>query len=367
MRRLLIALCSTVLILVACNGDSETAGGTSSSTSVTPTATVATTVPTSSTSATTAPTDPAQWPSERVYHAVPYDDESAVMVLVGGCEPDCMNTWAFDVVAGEWNQLGTLPEILGNPDVNTSMAYDAESDRIVALPGSFDDATTTWVYDANTDSWVNMAPDPNPQMGVGTRLVYDSESDRVIAYGGSGPDRDSLPTETWAYDHNTNTWELLEPETQPPGINFHAMAYDTESDRVVLFGLADDGESLLWAYDYNSNIWEEMPLGGAPSPAWGYGRAAYDAASDRTVLFGGFRFEPEEGAHNETWLYDYNTNTWESATANTLAGPLALHDMVYVDRSRVIVFGGEQGDEGIPTTGLWVYDPTADIWSEVGR
>ena len=41
--------------------------------------------------------------------------------------------------------------------------------------------------------------------------------------------------DTWAYDANSDTWELMSPEISPSPRAMYATAYDTESDRVLLF------------------------------------------------------------------------------------------------------------------------------------
>ncbi len=138
-------------------------------------------------------------------------------------------------------------------------------------------------------------------------MAYDAESDRVILFGGiTGGDND----ETWAYDFNTNTWTNMEPAARPTRRPSHALAYDAESDRVVLFGghqsaVHSDG---TWAYDFNTNTWTKMEPPTQPLKLAEH-NLAYDAESDRGVLFGGD--DSDSFLHsNETWAYDLNANTW---------------------------------------------------------
>ncbi len=52
----------------------------------------------------------------------------------------------------------------------------------------------------------------------------------------------------------------MEPPTQPLKLASHNLAYDAESDRVVLFG--GDANPLIsdetWAYDLNTNTWTDL-------------------------------------------------------------------------------------------------------------
>ena len=94
--------------------------------------------------------------------------------------------------------------------------------------------------------------------------------------------------ETWAYDVAANKWTEMKPPSGPTGRGAAELAYDAESDRVILFGgwnKVAGGLDDTWAYDYNTNTWTEMAKG----PAKHLGaRLAYDAESDRIILFGGY-------------------------------------------------------------------------------
>ncbi len=140
------------------------------------------------------------------------------------------------------------------------MAYDAESDRLVLFvewTGVPDNET--WAYDFNTNTWTKMLVITRPSPRHSHAMAYDAESDRVVLFGGhlpSGVHSD----ETWAYDFNTNTWTNMEPPTQPLKLAAHNLAYDAESDKVVLFGGDTNGvlSDETWAYDLNANTWTDL-------------------------------------------------------------------------------------------------------------
>jgi N-acetylneuraminic acid mutarotase len=108
---------------------------------------------------------------------------------------------------------------------------------------------------------VRMARGPKDHLGA--RIAYDSESDRMILFGGLGKDW-LFYDDTWAYDYNTNTWEEMKPDPEPPYVSRHAMVYSVATDRIILFGgESDDGVPYtytdeVWAYDYNNNTWTKM-------------------------------------------------------------------------------------------------------------
>lgn len=125
----------------------------------------------------------------------------------------------------------------------------------------------------------------------------------MIVFGGTSTNTDF--EDTWAYDPAANLWTEMKPEgSRPAGRIFHAMAYDSSSGRVVLFGgttgdraserdveaapsdggaellaydltprlLADDNDTVTnfgdtWTYDPATNEWTEITLAGAQPQA----------------------------------------------------------------------------------------------------
>ncbi len=198
------------------------------------------------------------------------------------------------------------------PGFGHRMVYDARSDRIILFGGlsevphvHFDQ---TWAYDFDTNAWTQLSPSTKPGVGeVWFALAYDAESDRVILFGNND--------QTYAYDFNTNAWTIMNPAARPPALYRPGdMPYDAGSDRVILVtdnltfeaDTAGQGVSQTWAYDFNENEWTKMNLVVHPSGRRGH-RMAYDQGSDRVVLFGG----ADGGTYLfDTWAYNFNTDTW---------------------------------------------------------
>ncbi len=155
-------------------------------------------------------------------------------------------------------------EVAPSPRHSYEMAYDTESDRIILFGGASEfgiltvenNFGDTWSYDLNLNAWTNMSPAKAPSPRWGPSMAYDTESDRVVLFGGGAG---ALSDETWAYDFNRNRWKKMKPLTRPLERAGNALAYDAESDRVVLFG----GDTLMgrsndtWTYDFNTDDWTE--------------------------------------------------------------------------------------------------------------
>ena len=188
-------------------------------------------------------------------------------------------------------------------------------------------------------------------------MAYDAESDRVILFEGKTV-LDELNGDTWAYDFDTNSWTLMNPATSPSGRDQHAMAYDAQSDRVILFGGGGDTEqSETWAYDFNTNAWTNMNSVRHPSGRWGHAMA-YDEGSDRVVLFGGASGPGRSPLfYDDTWAYDFDTNAWTQLSPSTKPFGRVCFALAYdAESGRVILFGAETRNE---SSGRWeLYDDT---------
>lgn len=324
-------------------------------------------------------------PPPKAYAAMAYDSESDRFVLVGGqlefWGPLSGAVWTFDLDGDRWTQMAPAPF---GWTATSAIAYDSKADRVILFGADSDDSMTldeTWAYDANTDSWVQLADGPSDR--VEAHLAYDAESDKTILFGGENLSLESFSPldDTWAFDFDTNTWAKLNPPTSPPGMADQSMAYDAESDRVIVWGgMVDDEFNIMadvWVFDYNTETWAKMPPSTGATPGSEFSSAsqamAYDAESDRTILYS---LVPPPPPHydgydsvraKKTWAYDYNSNTWELMAPQRNPGPISSVAIAYSDADdRVVIFGGYSGithDDRIETVDeTWAYDYNNDAW-----
>ena len=313
-------------------------------------------------------------PTARDYTPMAYDTESDRLIIFGG-QTDTRywlpssydgETWAYDLTANEWTNMKPFkgPSRMGASE----LAYNSKFDRIIMYGGC--DAyewgkSETWAYDFNTNTWTKMSPGPANHLGA--RIAYDQESDRIILFGGY----DMLGffyNDTWAYDFSTDTWEEMAPVTSPPGRNYQAMTYDSKADRVLTWGGLDEyGEKpvdeSMWSYDYNSDTWTEILPGPGEYPAGrDYAQMTYDVESDRTILFGGV-----PAGSDETWAYQYESNSWTKMNPSLIPAPLSRHVMVYNSSAdRVVLFGGRVETSPYPlSNAIWTYDFNQGAWQNL--
>lgn len=246
------------------------------------------------------------------------------------------------------------------------MTYNSKRERIV-LSVITDDwsALQTWEYDVNTNSWDQLKDGPYPM--VGQRIVYDSESDRVIMFGGFELTKFQFVHETWVYDYTEEAWMNMKPKVHPSGRNYHGMTYDSKADRVVVWGdwnknYTNGTDESVWTYDYNTNTWQELKHKKDGPVVRDYMMLVYDEKADKVIMYGGYEY-----GNDETWAYDLNDNSWQRMQTTDNPGVLSRYTMVYANNiNQTILFGGQIGDQRfVYTPEIWYYKFKTDKWSNM--
>jgi N-acetylneuraminic acid mutarotase len=317
-------------------------------------------------------------PFPRASHQLVYDNKSDRFILFGG-RPNLLNdTWAYDANANVW----TYREPANSPPGGEGpMAYDSQSDRIILFVGRIGDPpfkdipSETWAYDYNTNTWTNMKPEITPPLSLAPRMVYDSESDRMILFGGNDalryPDLYYL-NQTWAYDFDSNTWEKMEPELSPLGRNGFAMAYDEESDRAIIFGGDTEfKDPIPTSHDVTADTWAydyNTDTWEAMKPA----EAPLPRSFDRSIYRGvsdqiilfGGVNELAQTSFGDTWAYNYNTDTWTELKPAASPPSYGWYGMAYSTKADKIIMFGGGPAREDQTLDLWIYDPKANTWTK---
>lgn len=302
-------------------------------------------------------------PQRRVDTYLVYDSESDVVIMFGGRGEDlgglANDTWAYSYDADTWTNKS--PTVAPNIRCGHMMAYNSEVDRVILFSGFIridDDIghvcyNDTWEYDYNTNTWTNLEPENMPTPRLCGVMAYDEQSDRVILFGGI-LEGTSVAADTWAYDYNANTWEQMNPASHPSARFAPAMAYNSEADRMILYGgVTPTVMKDTWAYHYDEDTWTNLNPNEHPTEApW---QMAYDAEDDLCVIFGGSYDFAETSLSSKTWVYDYTSNSWNSSTLSTNPGARCRATLAYDKNSDVFVlFGGQEGENKLNDT--WVYD-----------
>ena len=276
-----------------------------------------------------------------------------------------IGTWAYDPVANTWLELkptGTVsPPRIGDP----AMTYDPTTRRLIMFGGADQPSTElpeggfvnhptagTWAFDTVTNAWIELKPSgmepPDRQEGA---TAFDPGTGRVILFGGVSAD--AALGDTWAYDPAANTWTELWPKGTVPSARSSKMVYDPTTRRIILFGGATQDEVVndIWAYDPSANTWTALTPSGTP-PERRLGCAlAYDSSSHRVIVFGGANADSST-FFNDTWAYDPVANTWTELKPSGELPRACYASMVYdVTAERLIMFA--EGGPGASLNDIW--------------
>jgi hypothetical protein len=179
---------------------------------------------------------PAVHPFARSEASMAYDATTGTVVLFGGFNNTVPNritlgdTWTWDGTT--WTKQH--PAVHPSPRDEASMAYDAATGTVVLFGGFngnnyIDD---TWTWDGTT--WTQQAPATSPLERAQGAMAYDAATSTAVLFGGDGPGLTGDLADTWTWDGTT--WTQQAPATSPLARDSAAMAYDTATSSVVLFG-----------------------------------------------------------------------------------------------------------------------------------
>ena len=211
-----------------------------------------------------------------------------------------------------------------NPGPRSDFAFanDSLEGRVIlfgGLDGNSQWRNDTWEYDIASDNWVQICNDdicPPPRRAYQS-MAYDGGGQVAVMYGGLS-ETGMILTDTWEYDVTTNTWENWTLALRPHDLTAHSMVYDAVDQRMILVGRGATSTE-VWVYQQTTHTWTNMSTIGGPSRRSGFSLGySYQPDHQRVVLFGGAEVMT---LYNETWEYNYASNSWSQI--NTTTNPSA--------------------------------------------
>jgi hypothetical protein len=194
-------------------------------------------------------------PGPRDHHAAAYDSKRQRLIVYGGQNGDrswISDTWEFD--GKKWHGIPTTPAAPApGARAHHAMAYDAARGRTVLFGGIGADGQhrdDTWEWDGTRWTEIKVA---GPAARARHRMVFDAGRGVSLLFGGDTGNPSAgqwtLSDETWTW--NGAAWQKLQPAASPSPRMAHALAYDADRRRVVLFGgqTADATVEETWEWD----------------------------------------------------------------------------------------------------------------------
>jgi hypothetical protein len=246
------------------------------------------------------------------------------------------------------------------------MAYDSESDRTIMFGGYNGKkmCAETWAYDYNTNTWENRTTASSPPGRCGAALVYDAKRDACYMFGGLNDTAKSYG-DMWKYDYNANKWTLITPAVSPSSRGKGYLAYDSQSDELVYFGGINSNKILnaeTWTYSFTDNTWTNRTSGTHPQARWRC-HMTYDSESDRIIMFGGWL--KDDSVLDDTWAYDCNTHKWTQMNPSVKPMARARNGLTYIPEwDLIFLTHGYKGGKN-DTDDSWTYDYNTNTWKQV--
>ncbi len=219
-------------------------------------------------------------------------------------------------------------------------------------------------------SWVAFPAPPSPRYVHAA--CYDSQEDRMVVFGGYNTDN---LNDTWLLSLSVSPhWTPLTPAGTPPSPRANPTAiYDPVRDRVIMFGgaaLPGPPSSQVWELSLGATpTWTQLATAGTGPLRRGH-TAIYDPIRDRMIVFGGSDTPPSiASAVNSVWALSLSgTPTWTQLTpSGTPPSARWLHTAIYDPvRDRMVVYGGANATGSTPFADVWALSLSGSpAWSQL--
>jgi hypothetical protein len=202
-------------------------------------------------------------------------------------------------------------------------------------------------------AWTRLAPAgelPGPRDRHA--LAYDRDRGRAVLFGGG--DASGFLGDLWEWD-GVRWSRALEGTNRPSPRAAMGMVYDAARGETLLFGGTTSGGPAAETWTWDGARWGRRSPPRDPGARFGFA-IAYDSQRGRVVLFGG---SSGAGLLDDTWEWD--GRTWLDTGAR---GPPARRDaaMAFDERrGRMVLFGGASGTGELEDT----WELAAGSWSQI--
>lgn len=190
-------------------------------------------------------------------------------------------------------------------------------------------------------TWQRVTTNLSPAPRQGASMVFDEMAENVVMFGGQ--DNNDFFDETWIWDGQEQTWqEMRNLTSSPPERRGAAMAYDSATGKVLLFGGEGKSGVLLgdtWLWDGMNAKWEQVTGLSSSPTARGGAQIAFDGK--QLVLFGGYSGSgSSKTLQDDTWLWDGSGWTKVNPTEKP---PAAYGGQMAFDGQTAVLYGGNAG------------------------
>ena len=180
--------------------------------------------------------------------------------------------WRFDVESRVWSQV--TPSNQPPPSrYNSGLVYDPSTRSLWTFGGNVsgsslnpDAANDLWRFDIETSAWSRIGNSINLRDRMWHNMIFDTNRNRVVIFGGADEtayfdDAVYFNDLIW-YDVTNETWGRAERETAPDGRFWSQMIYRQADDTYMVFGGHDDqllgNRNDIWSFSPVKGFWTQL-------------------------------------------------------------------------------------------------------------
>ena len=205
-----------------------------------------------------------------------------------------------------------------------------------------------------TSGWVPLELDENPPPLQHAAHTYDTNRNRLVMFGGANDVDNQLVyiNETWEWDGKKWLNVSPPPEDSPSGRTSTSIAYDEERGVTVLYGGHNKSGTQCDTWEWDGKKWSWLCPPDCPGARFGH-EMYYDPIRKQVVLYGGY----DNKTHfNDAWGWD--GDNWTRIEMKD-SSPVASHFALAYDPDKDYAFGLLSGFPG----GTWIFKD--DQWTHL--
>jgi hypothetical protein len=306
-------------------------------------------------------------PCTRAWFPMVYDsDAKKVLVLGGGVYGGCLSVgggyindvWEYDFSRNTWKQRLPVDANRNWPPGadNVSAAYDPVQKRTWMQAGTCDFHFGYYDYAINRSTSLSRLPGEHGLASNGDQdpiVAFDTDDNKLLVFGGDPGWQYDPGEKTDQFDPLTNQWTDRAPLTGPSGRQQieYAGVYSAATKKLIVFGgETNSGPPFelddTWEYDYRTNTWSKPPQANAPNPhppASSRHAVVYDSTHNVVIAIPLF--------NSSTWIYNPVSHTW-SVLSGTNAPNGKLMGIAFDSVNGVVILFGGADNNGVVFQGV---------------
>ncbi len=306
-------------------------------------------------------------------HGMVWDDHDNQLLVFGGVDDSgnlLNDLWSYDTGKGNWKQLNASTAVTGNdcgsvpvPRMNAAMVWDGVDQQVLLYGGvgaNNQYLGDLWSYSPSTGNWTALQCTGSGPGARSSNALWTGQQMLLIG----GINKGGLLADFWSYTPN-NGWQKIYTATPMGPRAYQAMAWDTQDNRLYVFGGLDAmglQRNDFWSYT-NSDGWLQLnALSNAPTapPARQQAMTTWDSTHKMLLLTGGWQ-DGQGVPYHAQWAYDPGQNAWDLFTPldsnnNAIIPGRTDSAMVWdATHKRAFIYGGAGKDKTHSSLNdLWV-------------